>query len=206
MTEQIQRALPGAIDPDRLAGLLSFLQAAEQLKDTLRSGSTRSGRPESTAEHSWRLALMVLVFEKDLADIDVHRLIKLCLVHDLGEAISGDVPAPSQALGDDRQARERQDFRTLCASLPADTVQDLLDLWDDYAAAETPEAKLAKAFDKLETILQHVLMPDGDVIHYDFNLHYGRERTDLCPLTRQIRDVADAETRGRISGADRQRA
>lgn len=197
---------PAKLSSDRLAGLLAFLQAAEQLKDTLRSGSTRTGRMESTAEHSWRLALMVLVFEKDLPDLDIPRLLKLCLVHDLGEAISGDVPAPSQAPGDDRQERERQDFRSLCAPLPQDVASELLVLWEEYAEAETPEARLAKAFDKLETMLQHLLMPDGDVIFYDFNLSYGRERTDYSPLTRQIRDIVDERTRGRITSMKQENA
>ncbi|WFE88244.1 HD domain-containing protein [Roseibium porphyridii] len=199
MTDQIipaDKASPLArMDADRLSGLLSFLQAAEQLKDTLRSGTTRKKRPESTAEHTWRLALMVLVFERELEGLDLQRLIKLCLIHDLGEAISGDVPAPSQRQDDDRQERERRDFETLCAPLPKDMRDHLMALWLEYAAAETAEAQLAKAFDKLETMLQHLLMPPGDVIFYEFNLTYGRERTDFSPLTRQIRDLVDNGTR-----------
>lgn len=179
---------------DRLSGILSFLQAAEQLKDTVRSGTTRKGRPESTAEHSWRLALMVLLLEKELTGIDFPKLLKLCLIHDLGEAISGDVPAPEQVPGDDRQARERQDFCTLCAALPQDLAKELLCLWDEYAEATTAEARFAKAFDKLETIFQHLLMPPPGADFYKFNLGYGRDRTDHHPLTRQIRERADAET------------
>jgi putative hydrolase of HD superfamily len=90
------------------------------------------------------------------------RLLKLTIVHDLGEAISGDIPAPLQKPDDDREARERRDFQTLCAPLPVDIAAELLALWDEYAAAETPEARLAKGFDKLETMLQHVLMPLQD--------------------------------------------
>ncbi|WP_298958102.1 HD domain-containing protein [uncultured Roseibium sp.] len=183
------------MDTDRLSGLLSFLQAAEQLKDTLRSGTTREKRPESTAEHTWRLALMILIFERELEGIDFQRLLKLCLIHDLGEAISGDVPAPSQRQDDDRQERERRDFETLCAPLPEDVRDHLMALWSEYAAAMTTEAQLAKAFDKLETMLQHLLMPPGDVIFYEFNLTYGRDRTDFSPLTRQIRDLVDKGTR-----------
>ncbi|MHA7773458.1 HD domain-containing protein [Roseibium sp. M-1] len=197
------RPLPDlpAMDPGRLSGILSFLQASELLKDTLRSGATRSGRPESTAEHSWRLALMVLLFEKELEDINLPMLLKLCLVHDLGEAISGDVPAPLQTPGDDRQDRERRDFRTLCAPLPRDLSDELLALWDEYAAAATPEAQIAKAFDKLETMLQHVLMPKQDADFYAFNLGYGRERTEVSALTRQIRDIVDSWTRDHMTGS-----
>ncbi|PVB60182.1 HD domain-containing protein [Labrenzia sp. 011] len=186
------------MDDERLSGILTFLQSAEQLKDTIRSGSTRKGRPESTAEHSWRLALMVLLLEKELEDIDFLKLLKLCLIHDLGEAISGDIPAPEQQPGDNRQARERADFQTLCAPLPQDLAKQLLVLWDEYAEAATVEARFAKAFDKLETIFQHLLMPPPSAGFYEFNLTYGRDRTDYHPLTRQIRERADAGTRETI--------
>jgi len=182
-------------DDVRLTGILEFLQASEQLKDTIRSGSTRKGRPESTAEHSWRLALTVLLFERDLEGADFLKLIKLCLIHDLGEAISGDIPAPLQKPDDNRQERERRDFQTLCTPLREDLRAQFLELWEEYAAARTPEARLAKAFDKLETMLQHQLMPLRDVSFYEFNLGYGRQQTDRHPLTREIRDRVDAETR-----------
>lgn len=190
------------MDDKRLSGILAFLQSAEQLKDTIRSGSTRNGRPESTAEHSWRLALMVLLLEKELAGIDFLKLLKLCLIHDLGEAISGDIPAPDQKPGDDRQERERRDFQTLCTALPKDLAEDLIALWDEYAEAASVEARFAKAFDKLETIFQHLLMPPPGASFYKFNLTYGRDRTEYHPLTRQIRERADAETREMIRGLE----
>jgi putative hydrolase of HD superfamily len=189
------------IDHGRLNGLLAFFQAAEQLKDTLRSGTSRSGRAESTAEHSWRLCLMVLLFEKDIVGVDIKKLLKLCVLHDLGEAISGDVPAPHQSDGDNRQERERRDFQALCADLPDDVASDFMVLWDEYADAVTPEAQLAKAFDKLETMLQHQLMPaaDADADFHAFNLSYGRDRTEVFPLTRQIRERVDARTKELIN-------
>jgi len=67
MMQAIPEGQP-AIEPARLEGILTFLQTAEQLKDTLRSGRTRQGRVESTAEHSWRLCLMALVFEREWRD------------------------------------------------------------------------------------------------------------------------------------------
>lgn len=192
-----------AIDPDRLSGLLAFLQSAEQLKDTLRSGTSRSGRVESTAEHSWRLCLMVLLFEPDLGGTDSLKLLKLCVLHDLGEAISGDVPAPLQSEDYERPARERADFNTLCAALPEDIANDFIALFDEYTKASSPEAQLAKAFDKLETILQHHLMPGADADFHRFNLTYGRERTDAFPLTRQIRDAVDERTQDLIARLSR---
>ena len=186
------------IDPARLTGILDFLRGAERLKDTLRSGFTSGGRAESTAEHSWRLALMILCFERELEGVDVARLVKLAIVHDLGEAISGDVPAVAQAADDGRAARERADLEALCAPLPADLRAEMLALWDEYAEARTPEAVLAKGFDKLETVLQHGIGANPPDFDYGFNLPYGRDRTDAHPLLRAIRERADAATRSRM--------
>lgn len=192
-------AIPPPIAEDRLAGIIAFLQAAEKLKDTLRSGCTSGGRPESTAEHSWRLSLMALMFEKELAGCDMLKLVKLCIVHDLGEAISGDVPATDQSPDDGKAARERADMETLAASLPDDLRRDLMALWDEYDGAATPEAILAKGFDKLETMLQHAIGQNRADFDYAFNLGYGVTQTERHPLTRQIRVLVDAATRDRMA-------
>lgn len=186
------------MDSARLDGVIAFLQAAERLKDTLRSGATSGGRRESAAEHSWRLALLALLLDRDLGAVDRLKVLKLCLVHDLGEAISGDTPAVDQRPDDGRAARERADMATLCAPLPADLSADLLALWDEYAAAATPEAKIAKGLDKIETVLQHAIGANDPGFDYAFNLGYGRERTAALPLLRQIRARADDATRARM--------
>lgn len=185
-------------DTARIRGIIDFLHQAERLKDTLRSGVTSGGRSESTAEHSWRLCLLVLLFEKELQDVDLHRLIKLCIVHDLGEAISGDVPAIHQREDDDRAARERRDLVVLCSPLPEDLKAEIIALWDEYNAASTPEAILAKGFDKLETMLQHVVGMNAPDFDYEFNLSYGVAATDRHPLIRRIRELVDDATRARM--------
>ena len=182
----------------RLTAIIAFLQAAERLKDTLRSGCTAQGRAESTAEHSWRLCLMIVAFECDLAGYDVARLLKLAIVHDLGEAIHGDTPATEQHLDPDRLERERRDMTALCAQLPADVRAEMLDLWDDYAQARSPEACLVKGFDKLETMLQHLAGRNAPDFDYVFNLTYGVAQTCHHPLLRDIRAIVDGRTRERI--------
>lgn len=186
------------LDPDRLEGIVAFLQAAERLKDTLRSGGTSGGRRESTAEHTWRLCLLAMLLERELEGLDLAKLLKLCLIHDLGEAISGDVPATDQSLADGRVARERADMATLCAPLPADLRIALMALWDDYAGAGSAEARLAKGLDKIETVLQHAIGANGPGFDYGFNLGYGTAQTATHPLLRQIRARADRATRARM--------
>jgi putative hydrolase of HD superfamily len=188
--------------PD-LAGLLDFLRNAERLKTVTRSAWTSAGEPESVAEHTWRLALMALVVAPRVPQVDFARLVKICLVHDLGEAIGGDIPAPEQArraaAGSDtgKGAAERRDLVTLLAPLDHGLRAEILGLWDEYEAASTPEAKLAKALDKLETILQHTQGQNPPEFDYRFNLGYGREHTADPPMIAELRAVLDRATEDR---------
>lgn len=190
------------MDPKRLQGILAFLQAAEQLKDTLRSGFTSAGASESTAEHTWRLCLMVMLFEKELPEINFTKLLKLCVVHDLGEAISGDTPAIYQTADDNKDERERRDLETLCEPLSPDLKCDMLSLWDEYTGASRPEAILAKGFDKLETIMQHNIGENPVDFDYEFNLSYGASHTGKHPLLEQIRALVDEATNVRLKTAN----
>ncbi len=112
---------------DDLLHILDFLRAAESLKTATRSGWTTAGERESVAEHSWRLCLMALVLHPGFPEVDFAKLIRICIVHDLGEAIGGDVPAPEQArLGASKAADERRDLLTLVAALPVPAVLQLV--------------------------------------------------------------------------------
>ena len=183
---------------DTLHAQLDFLRETERLKDVLRSGHTSSGRPESTAEHSWRLCLMALVFADALPGVDTLRLLKLCVVHDLGEALHGDIPAIEQTAHPDKSTQERDDLLTLTAGLDRAPRDEIVALWDEYEAAASPEARAAKALDKLETILQHNQGSNPPDFDYAFNLGYGRRYTDAAPLFAAIRSIIDADTRSRI--------
>ena len=187
------------IDDARMKSIIEFLQAAENLKNTLRTGITSQGRIESTAEHSWRLCLMVLLFADELKDVDLLHVIKLCIIHDLGEAISGDIPAIHQAPEDNKATRERSDLAYLCASLPDDLRGGILALWDEYETAETQESQFAKGFDKLETMLQHLVGENAQDFDYGFNLTYGLDHTNKHPLLRQLRQLVNDATREKIS-------
>lgn len=184
---------------DQVMGALTFLGEAERLKDVLRSSHTSTGRRESTAEHTWRLCLMAVVFEDAFDGIDFAKLLKICVIHDLGEALNGDVPAVEQGGDAGRSARERADLRDLAAALDEPTRAGIMALWDDYEGASSPEGVLAKGLDKLETILQHTQGRNPEDFDYEFNLAYGRERTSAHPLLAAIRDALDQRTRARLS-------
>jgi putative hydrolase of HD superfamily len=174
--------------------MLAFAAAAERLKDTTRSGWTSTGRQDTVAAHTWRLCLMALVFHPSFPGVDLARLLQICILHDLGEAIHGDIPAPEQGAEGSKSAAERNDLVQFLAPLP-DALRDrFLALWDEYETAVTPEAQLAKALDKLETILQHNQGANPPSFDYAFNLDYGRKYTDVHPLLAELRAELDAVT------------
>lgn len=187
----------------QLAGRLRFLQEAEALKNVLRSGHSSQGRPESTAEHSWRLCLMALVFEDRFDGLDMKKVLSLCVIHDLAEAVVGDVPAILQGDGDGKEEAERRGLAQLVASLDPMLAARFTALWEEYAAAATPEARAVKAMDKCETIMQHnqgLNPPDFD---YGFNLAYGRRHTDAVPVLAGLRRALDEATQARIDASPR---
>ena len=196
------------MDATELAGVLAFLRAAERLKSTTRTGYTSAGTQESVAEHTWRLCLMALVLRPAFPDVDFTKLVKICIIHDLGEALHGDVSAPEQArraaagLATGKSDQERRDLLELLAPLPNALRDEIASLWDEYEAATSAEARLAKGLDKIETIMQHnqgLNPPDFD---YRFNLGYGRKHTADIPLVAQVRAILDRETEERAVDAE----
>jgi putative hydrolase of HD superfamily len=179
---------------DEIEGVLTFLRAAERLKTVMRSGWTSDGQQESVAEHTWRLCLMAMLLYGHTPGIDLARLLKMCLIHDLGEAIRGDVPAPAQMAGASKADHERSDLVQLIAPLPPVLRQEIVDLWDEYEAAASPEAKIAKGLDKLETILQHNQGKNPANFDYAFNLEYGLRYTAADPIMSALRQRLDEET------------
>jgi len=179
---------------EEIEGVLTFLRAAERLKTVMRSGWTSDGQQESVAEHTWRLCLMAMLLYGHTPGIDLARLLKMCLIHDLGEAIGGDVPAPAQNAGASKAYQERSDLVQLIAPLPPALRQEIVDLWDEYEAAGSPEAKIAKGLDKLETILQHNQGKNPANFDYAFNLEYGLRYTAADPIMSALRQRLDEET------------
>jgi putative hydrolase of HD superfamily len=187
------------MDTSEIHGVLAFLRAAEQLKNTHRSAWTSGGQPESVAEHTWRLCLMALLLGDSFPDVDFARLVKICIIHDLGEAIGGDIPAIHQVPGESKAAQERADLLKLLEPLPERLRAEITGLWDEYEGAATPEAKLAKALDKLETIMQHNQGKNPPDFDYRFNLDYGKQHTRGNPLIEAVRELLDQDTARRAA-------
>ena len=185
--------------------LLDVLHIAERLKDELRHCETSRGRRESVAEHSWRLALMAFFMKDEFPALDMDKVIKMCLIHDLGECFTGDIPSFLKSGGDEE--RERSALETWVASLPAPYSVELKTLYAEMDALETDEARLYKALDKLEAVIQH---NESDIAtwlprEYELNLTYADENVAFSDYLKRLREEIRRETRDKIAAAEHNR-
>lgn len=175
-----------------------FIKEAEGLKSTLRTAWTAEGRRESTAEHSWRLALFAGVMCREFPELDREKVLMMCLVHDLGERYSGDISAALRPDADDKLNQEREDIQRICMFLPKEGAGEVYGLWEEYSQGITPEARFVKALDKAETIIQHSQGRNPAGFDYAFNLDYGKEYFGGDERLEVLRGLIDAETRKRM--------
>ena len=167
--------------------LLDFLKTAEQLKCNTRHSYTSSGRLESVAEHSWRLALMAMLVGDEFPELDLDKVIKMCLIHDMGEAITGDIPA-FEKTDKDRKV-ENKKVEQLTDILPEPVRAEWKALFEEMEAMETQEARLYKSLDKLEALIHHneaVAVADG-VGH----VVRDHQRGQLAVADDLVRDLQD---------------
>lgn len=185
--------------------LLDVLHIAERLKDELRHCETSKGRRESVAEHSWRLALMAFFMKDEFPTLNMDKVIKMCLIHDLGECFTGDIPSFLKSGGDEE--RERSALETWVASLPAPYSVELKTLYAEMDALETDEARLYKALDRLEAVIQH---NESDIAtwlprEYELNLTYADENVAFSDYLKRLREEIRRETRDKIAAAEHNR-
>ena len=178
--------------------LLNALHVAERLKDATRHCYTSGGRHESVAEHSWRLALMAYWLRDDFPELDTDRVIRMCLIHDLGEAFTGDIPTLNKTRAD--ETREETLLYAWVDSLPEPFRGEMRALYEEMAARETPEAKLYKALDNLEAVIEH---NESDLStwsenEFGLNLVYGYDKAAWSPVLLALRDAVRTETEARI--------
>lgn len=170
------------------AELLEFLAMAEKLKCNTRHSYTSSGRHESVAEHSFRLALMAYMVSDEVPEIDTDKVIRMCLIHDLGEAITGDIPSFEKT--DSDEAAEDSAVSGFVNQLPEYWKKQLGEMYSEMNELKTPEAKLYKALDKLEAVIQH---NEADIstwlpLEYELQLNYGTEECSFNEYINSLRD------------------
>ncbi len=156
--------------------ILDLLKLAEGLKRELRHSWLSDGRRESVAEHSWQMALMAMVMHRHLEHpVDLSRTLQMIIVHDLVEAEVGDVPFFETGERKKKKAeREAAAMERIRGLLGGDGGMDLAELWWEFEARETPEAKFAGALDNLEVQLQHNLADFSTWEEIEYGLVYNK--------------------------------
>ncbi len=182
--------------------LLEALHVAERLKDTLRHCYTSRGRREDVAEHSWRIALMAYLVSDEFPGADMSKVIRMCLIHDLGEAFTGDIPTFMKTASD--ESREEDLLLAWVATLPEPYASDMKALYAEMAARETLEAKIYKAMDSLEAVIQH---NESDIAtwephEYDLNRSYAWDRVAFSPYLTELRQLILEDTEAKIAEAE----
>ena len=169
------------------AEFLEILHVAERLKDTPRHCTTTNRRTESVAEHSWRVSLMAFLLKGEFPEADMDKVVKMCLIHDLGECFTGDIPTFVKTDGD--RAVEDSLLSRWVASLPEAVSKEMTSLFREMDAQETLEAKIYKSLDKLEALIQHNESPldtwsDNE---YDLNKVYAFDTVAFSPWLTELR-------------------
>ena len=173
------------MEPEKL---LEALHTAEKLKDTTRHCYTSKGRHESVAEHSWMMTLMAFFLQEEFPEADMNKVIRMCIIHD------GDIPAFDKTAAD--EAAEEALLSHWVDSLPEPVCTEMRTLYAEMAALQTTEAKIYKALDKMEAIVQHneSAIATWEPQEYALNLTYGVEQSQFSPYMQALREALRQET------------
>lgn len=177
---------------------LEILHVAERLKDTPRHCTTTKGRTESVAEHSWRMSLMASLLRHEFPDLDMEKVVNMCLIHDLGECFTGDIPTFVKTDAD--RAAEDALLDQWVKSLPDELYADIAALYDEMNAQETAEAKVYKALDKLEALIQHNESPlsTWSENEYELNKTYAFDTVSFSDWLTELRKAILEDTVAKI--------
>ena len=181
--------------------LLDILTVAERLKDTPRHCYTSGGRHESVAEHSWMTTLMAFLLRDEFPEADMEKVISMCLIHDLGEAFTGDIPTFQKTTAD--EIREDDLLAHWIASLPESLSGELSALYEEIAQRQTLEARIFKALDGLEALIQHNVsdLSTWTPNEYRLNLTYADDKTAFSSYLTQLRQAIREDTVQKLEAA-----
>ena len=174
--------------------LLETLTIAERLKDATRHCYTAQGRHESVAEHSWMMTLMAFLLRDEFPDADMDKVIRMCIIHDLGEAFTGDIPTFEKTAA--HEQTEKALLSAWVASLPAPYAEEMRGLYQEMAQRQTPEARIYKAIDSLEALIQHNISDLSTWIPREFELNktYADDKVAFSEYLTALREEIRRDT------------
>ncbi len=179
--------------------LLDILTVAERLKDTTRHCYTSKGRHESVAEHSWMMTLIAYFLKDEFEDVDMDKVILMCIIHDLGECFTGDIPTFDK--NEEHENIEEKLLTNWVSSLPDKYASEMLALYQEMNERKTIEAKLFKAIDSLEALIQHNASNLSTWIdkEYQLNLTYGDDKVSFSNYLIALRQAIREDTINKIN-------
>ena len=186
----------------RSADLIGFLGVIERLKCNVRHSWTSDGTPETVAAHSWRLAVLALLLRDEFPEADMGRVVEMCLVHDWGEALTGDIPAFWKSETDEDV--ERGAVERLLSALPEGRRGEYAGIFRELDELKTPEARIFKALDKLEAVISHneASLDTWLPLERELNLTYGEAECAEFPVLRELREEARRMSIKKLEEAD----
>jgi len=178
--------------------LLDALSVAERLKDATRHCYTKNGRHESVAEHSWMMTLMAFFIKDEFPEVDMDKVIKMCIIHDLGEAFTGDIPT-FEKTKENEKCEEKLLFEWI-DTLPENYKLEMTALYDEMSKRETVEAKVYKAIDGLEALVQHNISDISTWIpkEYELNKTYADDKVAFSNYLMELREEIRKDTLKKI--------
>ena len=181
---------------------LDILHVAERLKDTPRHCTTAKRRTESVAEHSWRISLMAFLLRNAFPDADMDNVIRMCLIHDLGECFTGDIPTFSKT--DDDRDIEDSLLKQWVNTLPGEISKEMKKLYAEMDAQDTVESKIYKSLDKLEALIQHNESPldTWSENEYELNKTYAFDTVSFSEWLTELRKAVLEDTLEKINDRD----
>lgn len=194
---------------DRIRDLILFVKTCEKLKTELRHSWTNDpNRQESVAEHTWMMSLMaVVLFDEIETQVDRLKTLKMIIIHDLVEVIAGDTPIWAKTESRDYYYQlEKKSLEEVLNILPDDSVArtEIMDLWLEFEEGRTAEAKLSKAIDKSEVLIQHSVADIDTWGEGDYQHALREGFYDFDPFMRAWKDEIDKQTVAKVSAENRQ--
>lgn len=174
--------------------LIEFLAIVEKLKCVTRHSWTSTNRHESVAEHSYRLSFMILLVADQFPDLDVLKALKMSILHDLGEAVTGDIPAFYKNESD--RTVESEALNQMISQLPEPLFREFTSLLQEYDDQLSLEAKLVKALDKIECLISHneASIDTWLPLEYTLNLTYGEKEVDFHPYLKELKELVKSDS------------
>lgn len=179
--------------------LLEALNVAERLKDATRHCYTRNGRHESVAEHSWMMTLMAFLIRDEFPEADMDKVIRMCIIHDLGEAFTGDIPTFEKT--EENENTEEDLLYKWLKTLPEPQRIEMTSLFEEMKKRETTEAKIYKAIDSLEALIQHNISELSTWIpmEYELNKTYADDKVAFSEYLTKLREEIRSDTLAKIA-------